>query len=187
MNLDVAHRCRPCAGETRAGDAVVVRVDDETNVLALIDVLGHGPRAADAADRAAEFLRTTAVHEGVRAMLEGLHRLLHASRGAAATICLLNPRGLEACGVGNVGVRVYGSPASIVPSPGVIGGRMRQLRTFKAELQPNTRILLYSDGIRPEFSEREARLGSPAESCDVILQRHARPDDDATILIADLP
>lgn len=186
MSLRIAHRSRPCRGETRSGDAVVVRGERDSLLLAIVDALGHGPLAADAAERATEFLERATLRDGVRAILEGLHDALHASRGAAATVCLVNPTHLEAAGIGNVALRIYGALIAFVLTPGIVGGRRRKPRVFEGKPAPGTRLLLYSDGIRPEVSEEEARRGSPEESCDAILRQHGREDDDASILIGDV-
>lgn len=186
MTFLIAHRSRPRRGETRSGDAVFVRTERDSCLLAVVDALGHGPLAADAAERATEFLARAALRDGVRAILEGLHDALHASRGAAATLCLVHPTHLEAAGIGNVALRIFGARIAFVLTPGIVGGRRRQPRVFQGKLAPRTRLLLYSDGIRPVVSEEEARRGSPDESCDAILRQHGREDDDASILIGDV-
>ncbi len=187
VNLQVAYRSRPCRGQTRSGDAVVIRTEGETTLLAVIDALGHGPLAADAADRAVAFLRAAVVEDGLLLVMEGLHHTLRSSRGAAATVCLVGPSGLEASGVGNVTLRVFGSRMSFILTPGILGGRLRAVRVFHGALQPKARLLLHSDGVRPQFSEQDATLGSLTDCCDVILSRYGRHQDDATLMITEMP
>jgi negative regulator of sigma-B (phosphoserine phosphatase) len=183
--LRACHRNRPRRGEIRSGDAALIRSANGTSLLALVDVLGHGDHAADVAEQATEFLQTAPVEESVRALLEGLHQTLRSSRGAAATLCLVRQRSFEAAGIGNVSLHVFGSPISVVPTPGILGLRLRDLRVTSGVLEARTRLVLHSDGVRATFAEAELR-GSPKEACFSILNGYARDDDDATVLIADV-
>jgi len=185
VTLLLAHRTRPCRGETRSGDAVLVRNDSEVCLLAVIDVLGHGPGAATVAEQALSFLSSAPLLEGVRPLVEGLHQALFGTRGAAATLCLLRSGALEAAGVGNVSVRLFGTKLAVLLSPGILGGRLRGLRVSRGELRSPTRLLLHSDGIRAEHLH-DRPPGTPAEACDAILTQYGGDHDDATILIADI-
>jgi negative regulator of sigma-B (phosphoserine phosphatase) len=185
VKLVAANLVRPRRGETRSGDAALVRSAEDTDLLAVIDALGHGPRAADVADRAISFLAAAPLKDGVKAIIEDLHRQLAGTRGAAATLCLLREGELEAAGVGNVVLRGFGMRLSVLSSAGVLGARLRELRVFRARLQPQTRLLFYSDGVKGDVGH-EAQRGTPAEACAAILRRHGTRDDDATILIADI-
>ena len=49
MSPNVAHLSQPKPGEKANGDAVLVRRDGDALMLAVVDGLGHGPIAAEAA------------------------------------------------------------------------------------------------------------------------------------------
>lgn len=183
----VAHRSRPCEGETTCGDVAVVRVIGESTLLAVVDVLGHGPVAAEAAQAAAEHLRGQGPPRSVQHALEGLGNALHAHRGAAAFVCRLSGRRIEAAGVGNVEMRVFGSNFRAGPTPGILGGRVRRLRVFEGELEAGSRLVLFSDGVSALFTEVAARGGSPEHACQALIAEYGVARDDATVLVADIP
>src|SRR5690606_27727635 len=58
MVVHAAQLVRPARGEQVAGDAALVRELGPSTLLAVIDGLGHGPPAAEAAARAVEVLET---------------------------------------------------------------------------------------------------------------------------------
>src|SRR5579872_1100699 len=92
-------------GESANGDAVVVRESGGAILVAVIDALGHGPKAADVAKTSVEFLTATADLEDANVLIRGLHHVLQASRGAAGLILLISEKGLASCSVGNVELR----------------------------------------------------------------------------------
>ena len=54
MRVTTAQRMRPCPGFSSSGDLVVVRRDGARLMLAVVDVLGHGPDAAEASQPESE-------------------------------------------------------------------------------------------------------------------------------------
>jgi len=56
VKLEAHHRSFPKSGESTNGDAVVVRTVASATLVAVIDALGHGPSAAEAAAVAVGYL-----------------------------------------------------------------------------------------------------------------------------------
>ena len=54
--LQVHSTIRPCAGQSVSGDAVFVKAIESGALLAIVDILGHGPEAAKLAKQVVEFL-----------------------------------------------------------------------------------------------------------------------------------
>lgn len=187
MTLRVAHRIRPCAGETVSGDAAVVRTVGEHTLLAVVDVLGHGTEAAEAAGVAAQCLRGAEELGCVKALLADVDGVLRVRRGAAALVCVLHGRQVESAGVGNVQMRVLGSSFRAVCTPGILGRRTRRLRVFRGELDPGARLVMFSDGIDMRFPDALACDGDPEAVCTHILDQYGRSNDDATVLTAEVP
>jgi len=187
MKLIVSHVTRPKTGEVANGDSLVVRVSDTHSLLAVVDALGYGPPAAEAAERAVRYLEAVDVAQDVRAIMSGLHSELRHSRGAAAMICRITQSGrsahVEGCGVGNVELRTSSSSLPVVLSPGILGGSVRQFRVFHGELP--TRLVFFSDGISARFAIDSLRRLTPQEACARLMSEHGRSHDDATVLIAD--
>jgi phosphoserine phosphatase RsbX len=183
--MRVAHATAPARGEIRCGDAAFVREEADATMLALIDVLGHGPEAARVAELAVGHLRTVPIKRAKDAMLT-LHEALRGTRGAAASIAVIRGRRIDGCGVGNVEIRVLGTPVPVLLSPGIVGQRIVSLREFEAELVDGDRVVFFSDGISSRVPLAELRPLAPRDACAAILKQHRRDHDDATVVIADL-
>jgi negative regulator of sigma-B (phosphoserine phosphatase) len=174
-------------GETENGDAAVVRRWDDRALLAVIDALGHGAPAAAAAATATAYLDAVTPEQGLREIMDGLHERLRGTRGAAAMVLLVGEGRVQGCGVGNVELRAYKGRVPAVLSPGVLGASISRLHFFEARPSASERIVVFSDGIAARFYDDDAARGLPvAETCRVIMDRHRRPHDDATVLVTDI-
>lgn len=186
MKLSLHHVSLPKDGEKVSGDAVVVRVEPEGALLAVIDALGHGPAASPVADRGKAFLEGVTLERDVRYITEGLHEALRGTRGAAAMCCLLKKGRIEGCGIGNVELRSSKDRVPVVLTPGILGVSLQRVRTFEARVSAGARIYIYSDGVSPRMDlERVARLATEA-ACAALMRQYRRTHDDATLLVADI-
>lgn len=192
MLVQVVHRSRPCAGETANGDGVFIGANTGlvTNgwevLVAVIDALGHGPKAEHARVLAERALTDVPADATLKDVFDTVHLALRGSRGAAMAIVRHRADELEAAGVGNVAVRILqGAVLPFVPTPGVVGGQLRGLREARGSVHSGARILLHSDGISSRFDEALARTLQPEEACEQLLRRHGASHDDATIAIMD--
>ena len=184
-NVSAAWITQPRTGESANGDAVVVRQHGSAVLVALIDALGHGPRAADVARASTEWLATAAPDAGVPALVEGLHKRLQGSRGAAALVFVVTTRGIEACSVGNVELRSLTGKLPFVLTPGVLGVRLRAPKIC-ASPPLSDRFVLHSDGISGRFDLRGTRSHSPTELATHIFGAHRHSHDDATVVVLDI-
>jgi len=188
LSWQVAHQCLPASGETECGDLVVHREAGGEHLIAVVDALGHGAKAAEVAAMARQHLEALPWPSALtsEAVIEGLHGRLRGSRGAAATVCLLRGQELDGCGVGNVELRSVGSAVPVMMSPGVLGQRVLRLHHFTARLSPQASLFFFSDGIssRAPFTDL-ARL-AVAEACGVLAREHRKPHDDGSVLVARL-
>ena len=180
----------PREGEQENGDAGYIRHWEGGSMLAVIDALGHGVQAAAASATATAYLGTVTQGQGLRGIIEGLHERLHKTRGAAAMVLLLEPGRLQGCGVGNVELRAYKARVPAILSPGVLGASLARLHIFETKLEANLsqtiRLVMFSDGISNRFDD-DASKGLPVEeTCRVIMDRHRRSHDDATVLVTDI-
>lgn len=187
MKATIAHESVPKLGEYVNGDAVLVRRDEADRLLfAVIDGLGHGPAAARASGAAVQYLESAPLDRPLYSLMEALSGALRGTRGAAGTVCVLHAHNLAACAVGNVQLSCTGAEIPLVLSSGVLGHRVPKYRVCEAKLRPRARIALYSDGISSRFRLDEFRQLTPADACKLMLERHRKREDDATILIADM-
>jgi negative regulator of sigma-B (phosphoserine phosphatase) len=182
---------RPLAGERRSGDlAVFVPLPDGALVVA-IDGLGHGDAAADASAAAAEVLRDGAAAEP-GALLARCHTALTGTRGAVMTLAWFDLAAgrLIWTGVGNVDGRLVRSgagPRTPTEGPfvrgGVVGHQLPTVRATTSELRAGDLVVLATDGIASTYADALA-TGGPAQAiAERILREHAKPADDALVVV----
>ena len=179
---------RPATGENQSGDRSVVAATGNGVLVAVIDGLGHGPDAAVAAAAAADVLNARADGEPVE-LLARCHEALRPTRGAAISLAVVTGAGrLDWVAVGNVqGVVAHaasGATSRLVTRGGVAGRRLPPLRASSVALADDDLLILYTDGV-DEAAARDLPLpGGPDAIAEQLLQRHARGNDDALVLVA---
>jgi negative regulator of sigma-B (phosphoserine phosphatase) len=178
-------------GEAKSGDASIVAQVPEGVVFAVIDGLGHGLEAAQAAGAAAAVVKEHA-GEPLIPLIERCHQALRYSRGATMTLAQVNSisQTLTWLGVGNVEgrlLRSYPSKELTTESPmlrgGVVGHKLPPLHPSSAKLSRGDLIIMTTDGVGG-FVDRLAPEGTPQGIADSILQRLWRRTDDALVFVA---
>jgi phosphoserine phosphatase RsbX len=178
----------PKEGETVSGDGAMVREEDGTHLIAVVDALGHGAGAARTADVAIEYLAKCPVKgAGVIELMAGLHAALRGTaRGAATTLCLISEDQLTGCGVGNVALRCSDPRVSPFLTSGVLGSAVDPFRVFSGSLSPESRLVMFSDGISHRFALSSLQRLGTREACVKIMEMFRHSHDDATVLVADV-
>ncbi|MBV1857855.1 MAG: serine/threonine-protein phosphatase [Nannocystaceae bacterium] len=184
MRLTTAQRTRPYPGFSSSGDLVVVRQTPSCTMLAVIDVLGHGPDAAEVAVRAGEYLNGADLDADAEAWMQGLHDALARTRGAAAGLGRAESGALQVTIVGNIEVRCSGTRVGVIPTPGIVGRRMRRLRSFSFPMHDGDRLAMHSDGLR-RLDLVGTRQLSLEGACDHLMHEFAVAIDDASLLLTD--
>lgn len=187
--VDWALAERPFPGETVSGDLCVVEDQGAAVLVAVIDGLGHGADAAEAAAAVGEAVREHR-SEPLPAVMQAAHRRAGGTRGAAVTLARFAAGGVELLAVGNVsGVIVRPRAAAAlrrVPlRGGIVGFRLPSLgQVDQLPLEPEDRVVFASDGIRSRFARRLDPALAPAVLAERLLAGCARDSDDATVLVA---
>ena len=101
--IDWAVAGMPLPGQVRSGDLHVVKEFPGGALVAVVDGLGHGEEAAEAADMAVTTLGEHA-EEPVEALVRQCNETLRGTRGVAMSLVSLNATGrtMSCLGVGNV-------------------------------------------------------------------------------------
>lgn len=179
----------PMRGEDLCGDGWARREDEERTTLLVVDGLGHGPLAHDAA-RAAIAAFRTASDGAPQAIMEDLHGALRSTRGAAAAVVRLDPVLSRAtfCGVGNIEASIVhaGGVHHLVSHFGTLGHQIRKIGAFEYDLPPDATVVLHSDGVtrRWDFADYPGLLEHhPALVAGVLYRDHQRARDDATVVV----
>jgi phosphoserine phosphatase RsbX len=187
--LEVGVAGRPHHGEVESGDTHVVHAFDTGVLLAVIDGLGHGPKAAEAAHTAARALRELA-GEPLADVVRACHERVRGTRGVVLSIAsvLAIESTITWTGIGNVEGALHrasgGVRETLLVRGGVLGDRLPAFRTSELPLHVGDVLLFATDGIKPGFGS-SVDLGHSAQAiADAICERFARDDDDALILAA---
>jgi serine phosphatase RsbU (regulator of sigma subunit) len=190
--LDWATAGRPISGEIESGDHFLVAEIPVGYVLAVVDGLGHGAEAAEAARVTVEVLRENA-RPALPDLVKQCHTALVHTRGVALTLAVINLEGayLEWLSVGNVeGLLLRSSNGAdiqrkaILMRGGVVGYHLPDLKVERLPLIDRDLLVLATDGVESGFS-REIRVHSAVQSiADDIIARFARASDDALVLSA---
>lgn len=178
----------PYPGEEVSGDAYCVREHAGRRTLLMVDGLGHGRAAAEAANEAVRLFRAYEQEEPAR-IVQALHAGMRATRGGAAAVARMEAGRVLYSGVGNIaGAVVTGAnKQSMVSHNGTVGLTARKIQTFEYPLPPSALLVMHSDGLASGWSlDRYPGLASahPTLVAAVLLRDHTRGRDDATVLVS---
>jgi anti-sigma regulatory factor (Ser/Thr protein kinase) len=180
----------PVRGETVSGDAWSVRRLPQGTAILVIDGLGHGYLAAEAAKLGVEIFLNAREQSPVE-LLKGIHGALQATRGAAGAIAALDPgaRQVRFAGIGNISASVITveDARNLVSMNGILGHEARGCREFTYPWPAGAALLLHSDGItaRMNLAEHPGLLRRTCTLMAGVLYRdYNRGRDDATVVVA---
>jgi hypothetical protein len=177
-------------GEVENGDAYFIRQRASQTLLAVIDGLGHGPGAKEAADVVIDLLDDW-MGEPLDEVLRLAHSALRSTRGAVigtAVIDEANER-FHYAGVGNIMVRVFNAPEHISPisTNGTLGARLGNLRVWTYPWIAGATLIMASDGVSASW-DIESYPGllqrHPQLLAGILMRDYGRNTDDATVLVA---
>lgn len=175
---------------TTSGDSHVLKPSPEGVLAAVIDGIGHGDEAADAARIAGEAL-TSSPHEDTVSLVWRCHEALKQTRGVVMTLVFVSPNGaMTWVGVGNIEGVIFRCDAAgrvrsnhVVLRGGVVGHRLPPLRAESLTMLPHDTLILATDGIRPEFADAFVPDKEPQAIADRILATYRKGTDDALVLV----
>jgi anti-sigma regulatory factor (Ser/Thr protein kinase) len=183
--------CVPCPGEVESGDGWVVEADDGMLAAVVVDGLGHGEGAAEAA-RAALGALDRRPSTDVEGYVRRAHEALRGTRGAVLGVCAVDrSRGqLSYAGVGNVAARVIQGQGchGLAGRDGVLGASLAvpHAHVVRERWSSGSLLVLTSDGLRTHW-DLSAYPGLPSHEPAVVaavLQRDfQRGGDDVTVLV----
>lgn len=187
---DVGGIAVPLRGEPVSGDAWCVRRDAKGFTVILVDGLGHGPAAHDAAHLALNAFIDTA-GETLEGIVDAVHRAGRGGRGAAIGVLRLDrdADGADFAGVGNVESCLANQDGRkrMVSEPGIAGVNMKRVRVMTYEYAGYVAAILNSDGVSGNWT-LDAYPGllehHPTLVAAVIYRDFRRDRDDASVVVA---
>lgn len=188
---EVAALGRPYPGEPLSGDQATWLWRGERLVVGVVDGLGHGAMAREAADRAIQVVREQA-HLAPEALMVRCDASLRGTRGVALGVVHLETGSGEvthAC-VGNVSTLLcHPGDSHFLPcSPGALGlpQHVPRLRGSQASLRPGGLLVMHTDGLATRTTIEDPLLlrRHPLEVAHELLLRFGKEHDDALVLVA---
>lgn len=181
----------PKPGEQACGDGWCHHDRENGFRLMVVDGLGHGPSAAEAAHAAVRvFVEDEADSPGT--VLERMHAALRPTRGAAVSIADVDlvRRRVVFAGIGNVaGVLVAedGTSRRMVSHNGTAGHIAKRVQEFVYPFEGRPLVVLCSDGLGTSWSLASypgLLRRHPTLIAGVLYRDFNRTRDDVTVLVA---
>ncbi len=180
------------AGEVACGDEWAILDRAGMGFVLLVDGLGHGPAAAEAAAEAVAVFRDFPSSEP-GAIVAAAHVALRGTRGAALAIASFDARRevVRYAGVGNIsGVivdRGIRRTTSMVSQNGTVGHAVRKIQEFEYAWPEGASVVLHSDGLGTRWDlGRYAGLSArnPGLVAGLLYRDYKRDRDDVTVVVA---
>jgi anti-sigma regulatory factor (Ser/Thr protein kinase) len=178
----------PKAGEEVCGDAFAVAAARACPAVVVVDGLGHGVGAADAA-RLAVAAFESAPDLSPAAQVAAIHDALRGSRGAAVAVARIDPaRGqLAYSGIGNVAGAIVSGTATrhLVSGNGTAGHSAGRINEFAYPWSDDALLVMHSDGLGSRW-QIESYPGlpgrHPALVAGILYRDWSRGRDDVTVV-----
>jgi serine/threonine protein phosphatase PrpC len=182
------------SAEHESGDRCVCWQEGQRAFVAVIDGVGHGREAAEAAAVAADVLEHNR-EESLGGLLKLCHERLVATRGAAITLTRFDGRDsmLRWVGAGNVAAMLLHTEPSgntrtreLLVRGGVAGVNLPSIEVSSTALARGDLVVLATDGVYPAFMDRIDRLARPQPLAERLLAEYGTGRDDALVVVARL-
>ncbi len=179
----------PYPGEELCGDAWAIDERDGVTRVMVVDGLGHGLLAYEAASAAVDAF-TKGLPASAASALRVLHGALSGTRGAAAAIAEIDwgAGQLRFAGVGNVAgsILLEETCRSLPSHNGIVGERSPRIQEFQYEWPRGATLVMHSDGLSgrwslPSYPGLEVK--QPEVLAGVLYRDHCRRRDDATVVV----
>lgn len=184
--------CVAVPGEKKSGDAwSVFNPMPQVLKLLVVDGLGHGPKASEAAEEAVKIFESTERLSPPKT-LERIHLALRKTRGAAVAVSELDVQEnkLTFAGVGNISATIHSSQGQkgIASSNGIAGHNMKRITDFLFSWMTDDTLILHSDGLQARWnlSQMACYRGllshHPSLVSGVLYRDFKRSNDDCTVV-----
>lgn len=186
----IGSRSVPIRGERVCGDGWSVQPNGPGLAVTVVDGLGHGPKAALAAQAALAVFNTAVATQGPSRTIQLAHRALTSTRGAVMAVAVIDPVAgvLHFSGMGNIGAVLLTPTGTmrLASNDGTVGFGGRTARETSHPWLPQATLVMSSDGLSTKWT----LAGYPG-----LLDRHpmliaavlhrdfTRDSDDATVVV----
>jgi len=186
--VGVVHQ--PKEGEPVCGDEWIVRWFRDGWVCAVVDGLGHGVLASDAAKVIVSAIRAATNCRHPAALVAAAHEAAKPTRGAALGVAVRNGEEgvVQFAGVGNIAAVVCEGEQRrhLVSYNGIIGHEYRKLSEITHKWSRQALLVMHSDGIGTNWDmARYPGLAArdPSLIAGVLYRDYSRGRDDTTVVV----
>ena len=176
-------------GETVSGDGWMLAVEGSTVNAFMVDGLGHGPMAEEAAQTAIKHFKKTPFQDMVTS-LQSAHEMLRSTRGAAVAVASIDADAslIHSVGAGNVIIRVLSgvSDRTLLSQQGTIGLSIRKPAVVSTPWPDYALVAIHTDGVMQRWpGDAIAPLlqHDPSLAAALLVRDFCRGRDDATVLV----
>ncbi len=178
----------PKREELVIGDSWGVSCSEIYRSLLVVDGLGHGSEAADAAAIARSNF-TERPFQAPKNTLLSLHKAMSGSRGGVAAHALIDREAmrLHFAGLGNINASLIlagGKTRHLTSLNGTLGYEAKKIQEFAYEISRGDTLIMHSDGCSSRWNLHnypELLSKHPAIICGVLYKDFAKDFDDVTI------
>ena len=187
--ISIGVMSRPKENETHNGDEYIIKHYNSKTLIAVIDGLGHGPEAENAAKTGRRTIMEN-YQESLEVIIRQVHQDLKKKRGAVCSIALIDHKlkVMDYIGIGNVKTMIFNAPKPIRPVNfnGLLGSNLNKMKIFRFPWDDKNVIIMLSDGISGKF-DFDCYPGilekHPVAIADIILRDFSKKYDDATVVV----
>lgn len=180
----------PIKGEEVCGDGWGAKVTADSVLLMVVDGLGHGILASDAA-REGERVFSESRTDSPSPILRDSHDAMRKTRGAAMAVASLHldRRVVSFAGVGNISASIVSPEGSrgLASHNGTVGHHLQNIQEFTFPWNPNSLLIMHSDGLNTRW-DAKVYPGiwnkHPALVAALLYRDFSRERDDVTVLVA---
>ncbi|HYG07806.1 MAG TPA: ATP-binding protein [Stenotrophomonas sp.] len=182
----------PMRHEVSCGDAWHLSSEGRRLAVTLIDGLGHGLAATEAA-QAGTAAAAAAGTVPAATVVARLHAGMAGTRGGAAAVACVDAASgrLEFAGIGNIAASVIDPSGSrgLASHPGIVGVQYRKIHAFDLHTQPGNLLVMHSDGLQARWNLRDYPglfQRHPAVIAALLQRDYDRGRDDASVVVVRL-
>lgn len=186
--LAVGAASRPRSSGDPNGDAFVIKRWADNVLVGVIDGLGHGRPAHDAATVAKQYIETH-FDRPLASIFRGVERACTGTRGVVLALARFNwdAEALTYASVGNIAYTVTAPDSPhLVTRRGVLGRDSPEPVVTENRWKPGYDMAIYSDGLRSRWTlDDYDRTGDESASALAhrLLTELGKADDDATVVV----
>jgi anti-sigma regulatory factor (Ser/Thr protein kinase) len=188
-SMETGAVCVPVKGERECGDLWQALDYGGRFIATVVDGLGHGTGAAEAAEEAVRIFQANAAYSPC-SILERAHDALKKTRGAAMSIVEYShgKSSLRFAGIGNVSSALLASEKtqSMVSHNGTLGAQFRRCQEFEYPFASAATLVMHSDGLTTNWDTKQYRGISrrdPTLTAALLYRDFSRGRDDVTVLV----